>query len=161
LNTRYGFIGLILLFFCGFSNAGGLNVQPFDEGTWNEIQAQHEGQEWLVQIWAVSCSACMQELPIWAKYIDKHKNDHVIFVQADAASLDRTQVLLQQMGFKAGKHYSATHELEDQLRFSVHPSWQGETPATLIIHRNGKKEWVLGAMNEKQISQALKETASK
>lgn len=114
----------------------------------------------VLALWSLDCAYCEENLAALRAYQRQHRDVELIYVATDpvaqrAALEERlTHAKLDDVPSRA--YADAT---PDRLNFMIDPSWGGETPRTLVIHANGSREAVSGALTPARITTLMADTA--
>ncbi len=127
--------------------AESINLKPYQNGDWSTIVKSANGQPLAVHIWGVTCAPCVKEMPKWGKYLAKHKDDKVIFMQVDDVSVGMMEKMLLKANLGEADNYYVSTAFDERLRYEIDPKWRGETPITLLIDRTGKSERQVGPVD--------------
>jgi hypothetical protein len=101
------------------------------------IRARHSGQPLVVHVWGMTCGPCLVDLPKWGELRRQRPDMHLVLIQADQTPPQASEQRLRSVGLVTAENWMAGSELDEFLRASIDPLWQGEMPRTLLIAPNG------------------------
>jgi thiol-disulfide isomerase/thioredoxin len=120
---------------------------PYHLGDWTRWKAQYKGQVRVVHFWGVTCGPCIEELPQWGEFVQKHPDLSVVFVQVDQTPERMTQRLIADAHLGAYEHHVSVGSFDDYTRYEIDPKWAGELPATFLIDRSGRVTHLSGGVD--------------
>jgi len=115
------------------------DAKPFARGSWQEIRARYDKQPMVVHLWGLTCAPCLTELPHWAAVRNAFPEMNFVFIAADPAPMDITDVTdeLARADVTQVDSWNFADRFVERLRFEIDPSWKGELPRTLLIDKDG------------------------
>ena len=135
------------IIFFNVVKAESVNLKPYQTGEWSSIVGSANGQPIAIHIWGVTCAPCAKEMPKWGKYLSKHKDDKVIFIQVDDVSMEMMEQMLAKAHLGKANNYYLSAAFDERLRYEIDPKWRGETPITILIDRTGKAKREVGPVD--------------
>lgn len=137
---------VILLFGAGYVQAGAL--QPFVPGSAQEIRAAHAGRPYILVLWSLSCTHCVEELTLLGQLKEKYPALDLVLVSTD--TLDEQPALadrLAQYRLTGAERWVFADAFSERLRFELDPRWQGELPRSYLVGRDGATRMHSGRLN--------------
>ena len=130
-------------------------LKPYQKGDWSHLVKTANGAPMAVHFWGVTCPSCIKEMPLWGNFLKAHQNAKVIFIQVDDVSLESMQKMLAKAGLEKANNFYLAAPFDERLRYEIDSKWQGETPMTIVVDRNGKATRKTGLMNFQQLQSQL------
>jgi thiol-disulfide isomerase/thioredoxin len=98
-------------------------------------ETKNTNQTLLISFWASWCKPCIEEMPYLISAVDS-LNTEALFL-----SIDDVEMSENVSKFIYSKKWNANFKLLDLTDFDAfinftNPSWQGEIPMTILIHKN-------------------------
>ena len=141
---RLAGLGLLLWGACLVSAQAGAPVQPYRVGQWPEIMARHQGRPFIVHLWGITCGPCLAELPQWGKFVARHPDIPVVFIEMDQAPLPVVLRYVSDSRLTQSEHRVLVDPFDEYVRYEIDPTWRGELPLTLLFSPDGKRQRVSG-----------------
>lgn len=131
-----------------------IDLHPLSRGGWKSLRTMHEGQATVVHFWGMDCGPCLAELPAWAAFIDARPDLKLVLVEADPIPGDHDSVvrMLTKNRLTTAENWILTDPVDDKLRYEIDAHWEGETPYTLLIARDGATRSVSGEVDFAMLS---------
>lgn len=63
--------------------------------------------------------------------------------------------MLSKAGLEKANNYYVAAPFDERLRYEIDPKWQGETPTTIFVDKNGKTSRKTGLINFQQLSSLM------
>jgi iron complex outermembrane receptor protein len=110
--------------------------------------------ERIVAIWALDCAYCEANMQALAKLQRAHPHEiELVTVATDdiaqqRAALERRLHAAGMDAYPARAYAAATPE---RINYLIDPAWGGETPRTLVIHADGTRSGISGALTPEQL----------
>jgi iron complex outermembrane receptor protein len=110
--------------------------------------------ERIVAIWALDCAYCEANMQALAKLQRAHPHEiELVTVATDdiaqqRAALERRLHAAGMDAYPARAYAAATPE---RINYLIDPGWGGETPRTLVIHADGTRAGISGALTPAQL----------
>ena len=125
-----------------------------DRGGWTQVLASLRHRPAIVHFWGVTCAPCMAELPKWGAFVKAHPGLKVIMVQADPVTVPPRQIRdrLAKAGLADAENMTLADVNDERLHFEIDPDWQGETPFTVLIGKDGSTRSTIGESNFKALN---------
>ena len=139
---KYVFALILAIATTNFVLADAGILKSYQKGDWSNF-------------WGVTCAPCSKEMPQWGTFLKAHQNTKVIFIQVDDVSVDSMQKMLAKAGLEKANNFYLAAPFDERLRYEIDPKWQGETPMTIVIDKNGKVTRKTGLMNFQQLQSQL------
>ena len=112
--------------------------KEFAAEDWPAIRAGWAGQPAIVHVWGVTCAPCIEELPRWVRFADRHPTAQIVFLHVDSAPLQKVEASLRRAGYSKGQSWVLHGIADERLRYRIDPNWGGELPRTLLLGADGK-----------------------
>ncbi|MFY0688055.1 MAG: TlpA family protein disulfide reductase [Cyclobacteriaceae bacterium] len=143
--------GLIIISFT-ISYSQDVKVRNYDELE-KEMKA-NENEVLLVNFWATWCGPCIKELPHF-EAANKRNDVRVLLV-----SVDFPQEFQKVKKFVGKKQLSSEVFLLNEIDYDSYMSrvsekWSGALPATLLIDKDGNREFYERSFDEKELNQLI------
>ncbi|MES2205975.1 MAG: TlpA disulfide reductase family protein [Pseudomonadota bacterium] len=121
-------------------------VQPYKTGEWNQVLSKYT-KPFIVHVWGTTCAPCRAELSSWGKLIQQEKHIPIIFLQVDNAPKEIVSKMISNAHLSNAQHYSSESPFDEYFRYEIDAHWNGETPFTLFIDKQGKATSLVGPTN--------------
>jgi thiol-disulfide isomerase/thioredoxin len=120
------------------------------EGLYNNTSSEIT----IINFWASWCGPCVKEMPVLDKFAAQ-KNVSLIFISMDfEQDEDKAKKILSKKGVTS-RNYFIDEKDPDKLIRSVEESWSGAIPATLFVHKSGKRIFHEAELNHEQIQNII------
>ncbi len=136
--------------------AESLTILPFVKGSFAEIKNLHQGKPFVVVFWSESCSYCMIELAMFAKYQQQYSDVALITVATDAFLEDEVvRNVLNQSQLELKQAWVFAEQFPEAIYVDVNKRWRGELPVTHFFDRNHQETRHMGIINEDELVEWL------
>ena len=152
---KYVFALILAIATTNFVLADAGILKSYQKGDWSNLVKTANGMPIAIHFWGVTCPSCIKEMPQWGTFLKAHQNTKVIFIQVDDVSVDSMQKMLAKAGLEKANNFYLAAPFDERLRYEIDPKWQGETPMTIVIDKNGKVTRKTGLMNFQQLQSQL------
>ncbi|GAB3783082.1 thioredoxin domain-containing protein [Dyella agri] len=107
----------------------------------------------ILAVWALDCAYCEANMQVLAKLQQAHPRDVELVTIATDSIAQQVQIAarlkaMRMDGYPAHAYAEASPE---HLDFLIDQDWGGETPRTEIIHADGSRQGISGALAEAQL----------
>lgn len=128
-------------------------LRPFGSGSWAAILQEHAGRSFIVHFWGLTCGPCRTEMPEWGRLQSERNDMTLVLVNADFVQDSPAESLrfLEVSGLAHAEKWLFSDRFAQKLYFEINRSWQGEIPATVLVDRSGKREWISGSVEPARI----------
>ena len=141
-------------------SAEAISLDLYQLGDWSRITASRGNEPLIVHFWGVTCGPCMSEMPRWGQFANaNHAN--VVFIQVDDAPKANVKNLATHLQIDKLKNYYSNTQFDERMRYEVNHQWQGETPYTVLIEKNGDQSVFSGTADFKKLETWLKSGQSR
>ncbi len=123
--------------------------------SFRQIRAQHAGQPLVVHLWGMTCGPCLTELPKWGELLRQRPGMRLVLIQADQTPPRAGEATLRKAGLARAERWHVESEMDEFLRASIDPKWQGEMPTTLLIAPGGEVTRIAGAADLAKVARWL------
>jgi len=152
---------LLFLFSCArWAYAGESDLIPYQKGDWKALLALANERPIAIHLWGVTCAPCAPEMAAWGKFLPKHPEDKVIFLQVDNVSKEMIHTMLARAKLSNANNYYIAQANDEALRYEIDSQWFGETPVTILIDKSGNRESILGPVDFKYLQAWFKKQNS-
>ena len=132
-------------------SAEAISLDLYQLGDWSRVTALRENEPMIVHFWGVTCGPCMSEMPRWGQFANaNHAN--VVFIQVDDAPKANVRNLAARLQIDKFRNYYSNTQFDERMRYEVNRQWQGETPYTILIGKNGDQSVFSGTADFKKLS---------
>lgn len=128
-----------------------IRLSAFDKSSFEAIQQTHQGQDFLFVLWSLDCPPCFKELELLEQYSKAGNLPKLILVSTNGRhdSVEITKIL-EQFSINTADHWYFDG-IDEQLRYSIDPSWYGELPRSYFFKQNGTREVHRGLLTEETL----------
>ena len=140
-------IVILIILMHSFVNAQEIAIKPYVKGDWSSVLKSANGQPMAVHFWGVTCPPCVKEMPQWGAFVRSNESAKVAFIQVDDVPPELMRKMLDQAKLSGANNYYIASPFDERLRYEIDPKWRGETPITIFIDKNGKKQLTVGSVN--------------
>jgi thiol-disulfide isomerase/thioredoxin len=130
------------------------HFEAYQLGDWSKVSSRTD-KGLIVHFWGVTCGPCMSEMPAWGKFAKLHP-DQVVFIQVDQAPVANVRNLAMKLHVDQFQNYYTSVQFDERMRYEINPSWQGETPFTVMLSRTGRQNVFAGNADFKKMTDWLK-----
>lgn len=128
------------------------SLRPFVPGSAAQIRASHSSQPYIIALWSLSCTHCVEELVLLGRLKEKYPALDLVLVSTDTpdeqpALADR----LAQHRLMGAEQWVFADAFSERLRFEIDPRWQGELPRSYLVGRDGAARAVSGRLDGQTI----------
>lgn len=110
----------------------------------------------VLALWSLDCAYCEENLTALRAYQRQHPDVELIYVATDPAyQREALEARLKRARVDDVSSRAYADATPDRLNFMIDPSWGGETPRTLVIHADGSRKAVSGALTPARIADLL------
>jgi len=153
-KTHYflnGLLVLLSLLMTVTARADNKTLQPFIDGSYQQILATHEGRPMVFVIWSLTCSSCLKEMSSLNEWRKKTPTVEMILLSTDDIS-EQTEVqqVLQKHGLDGLENWIFADENAQKLRFQIDPRWYGEMPRMYFFNAKHERTGVSGVLSEQE-----------
>ncbi len=138
-------IALTCLLICQIASAAGL--QWYSADSWDAMRKAHASRPWIVHLWGMSCEPCRAEMPAWARFMHKHPDADVTFIEVEQATPSDVEAALAQAGLQGSDQWVSASGFDDSARYAIDRHWGGEIPLTLLVSPDGRVQAITGTMD--------------
>ena len=107
-------------------------VEMLDGSTFH--LADHRGKVVIINMWATYCGPCVQEMPIFHKFAEEHKDDAVVIIVHASDPLEDVPEFME----KKGMTLPCTVDSLDDYLFSLSGASPSVLPHTVVLNRKGE-----------------------
>jgi iron complex outermembrane receptor protein len=110
--------------------------------------------ERIVAIWALDCAYCEANMQALAKLQRAHPHGiELVTVATDDIAQQRGALArrLHAAGMDAYPARAYAAATPERINYLIDPNWGGETPRTLVIHADGTRMGISGALTPEQL----------
>jgi len=110
----------------------------------------------VLALWSLDCAYCEENLAALRAYQRDHHDVELVYVATDPMTQgEALEARLKRAKLEDVPSRAYTETTPDRLNFMIDPSWGGETPRTLVIHADGTRKALSGALTPARIKQLL------
>jgi hypothetical protein len=126
---------------------------PLAAGDVKDLLAPPSHGSKVLALWSLDCAYCEENLAALRAYQRQHRDVALTYVATDpVAQRDALEARLAQAKLDDVPSRAYAYATPDRLNFMIDPTWGGETPRTLVIHADGSREAVSGALTPARIA---------
>lgn len=121
---------------------------PFDATSPAALEKLYSGQPFVLVFWSVNCAPCLADMARWRTYRQSYPGIPVVHVATE--SLEEAQAIeavLARHDPGGSDHRAFADDHAERIRFSVDPTWRGETPKAYFYDRNHDRVTRTGALD--------------
>lgn len=129
-----------------------LPLQDFSAQSLAHIEAERDGEAFLLVLWSVHCAPCFAELEQLGKLLRADPALPVELVSTDAPALRRdVEATLERYGLDTHASWQFAEEMPEKLRFHIDPAWYGELPRSYFYDSSRQRRSYSGALTHEQL----------
>ena len=126
-----------------------MQLSRFKTDSYREIIKQYQGYSFLMVLWSVDCTPCIEELPALGKFHQLHPKANVVMVSTDTENQEKDiQQLMNKYGLDDIQQWVFFGASVQAIRFAIDPVWYGELPRSYFHHKNHKRQAKSGRLDE-------------
>ena len=113
--------------------------------------------ERIIALWALDCAYCEANLRALAALQRAHPHD-IELVTVATDNIAQAQAIEQRLNAAGVAGYPARAYADtqpDRINYLIDPSWGGETPRMLVVHVDGSRIGISGALTPSQLQKLL------
>lgn len=112
--------------------------------------------ERIIALWALDCAYCESTLDALATLQRAHPDIELLLVSTDSIEQRKAiEARLQQMKMTDYPSRAYAEATPERINFLLDPNWGGETPRVLVIHADGRRLGISGALTPPQLQKLL------
>ena len=137
---------------CSLAHAG-QNLQTFTAESLAQIEAQHEGQPFVLVLWSMHCAPCFAELEMLGTELQHQPDLPVVLVSTDDVSMrDDVLELLAEYGLEKLPTWQFSEDIPEKLRYVIDQDWYGELPRSYYYDADHQRSSHSGTLSQQQLS---------
>lgn len=144
---RRALLAALLVLAPAFAHAG--TLAPLSAADVPALLKPPAHGERILAIWALDCAYCEANLQALAKLQRAHPHEiELVTVATDDIAQQRTALeqRLHAAGMDAYPARAYAAATPERINYLLDPDWGGETPRTLVIHADGTRTGISGAL---------------
>ncbi|MDO1529136.1 hypothetical protein QMK61_09885 [Fulvimonas sp. R45] len=144
---RRALLAALLVLAPAFAHAG--TLAPLSAADVPALLKPPAHDERILAIWALDCAYCEANLQALAKLQRAHPHEiELVTVATDDIAQQRTALeqRLHAAGMDAYPARAYAAATPERINYLLDPDWGGETPRTLVIHADGTRTGISGAL---------------
>jgi thiol-disulfide isomerase/thioredoxin len=150
--TRNMLSALSLSLLCGLAHAD-QNLQSFTAESLTQIEAQHEGQPFVLVLWSMHCAPCFAELEMLGTELRRQPDLPVVLVSTDEVSMREEVIeLLADYGLENVPTWQFSEDIPEKLRFVIDQDWYGELPRSYYYDADHQRSSHSGTLSQEQLA---------
>lgn len=118
--------------------------RAFTARSYVQIVRSHAGRPLIVHFWSMTCEPCRAELATLGALHRRLPAVAIVLINVEPFSLAAQAVELRRHHLGDTEQWHVIEPLDERLRFSVDPTWQGDIPRTLLISPRGQATRIQG-----------------
>jgi hypothetical protein len=120
------------------------------------LKAPTRGER-IIALWALDCAYCEPNLELLDQLQRNHPHDiELIIVATDSIEQRETiEARLHHMHMDVHPTRAYAEASPEHINFLLDPQWGGETPRVLVIHADGSRRGVSGALTPAELHKLL------
>ncbi|MBE0436735.1 MAG: TlpA family protein disulfide reductase [Methylomicrobium sp.] len=131
-------------------------LQPFVDGSYQQILAAHEGRPLVLVIWSLTCSSCLKEMRSLNAWRQSTPDLEMILLSTDDISeQDEVLQMLRKHELDGLENWIFADENAQKLRFQIDPRWYGELPRMYFFNAKHERSGVSGVLSEQQYRERI------
>lgn len=131
-------------------------LQPFVDGSYQQILSAHEGRPLVLVIWSLTCSSCLKEMRSLNAWRQSTPDLEMILLSTDDISeQDEVLQMLRKHELDGLENWIFADENAQKLRFQIDPRWYGELPRMYFFNAKHEREGVSGVLSEQQYRERI------
>jgi thiol-disulfide isomerase/thioredoxin len=155
-------VAILLAFVVAVGAAPAAALEPFAPGSHAQILAEHRDRPLVLAFWSLTCSHCVEELPLLGELARRHPRAAFVLVSTDtpedAAAIAET---LRAQGIERLPSWVFAGAAPERLRYEVDRRWRGELPRTYLYGRGGSVQAVSGKLDRGMVERWLRAELSR
>lgn len=133
-------------------HAAPLRILPFVVGSFSQIKQQQQDKPFIVVFWSETCSYCMTEMAMLAKYQKQYPEVTLITVATDVFLEDEVvQKVLHQSQLDLQQTWVFAEQFPEVIYVDVNKRWRGELPVTHFFDRDHQEIRHMGIIKEDEL----------
>jgi len=140
-----------------FLTCFGFSVETGDSITLKQLEALYSNPSkdiTIVNFWASWCGPCVREIPMLDKIGSKPEID-LFFVSLDfKQDIEKANKIILKKKVQSNNYFLDEGDPDKMIR-AIEESWTGAIPATLFIHKSGKRIFHEAELTEEEIDTIL------
>ena len=126
-----------------------MQLSRFKTDSYKEIIKQYQGDSFLMVLWSVDCTPCIEELPALGKFHQLHPKANVVMVSTDTENQEKDiQQLMNKYGLDDIQQWVFYGDSVQAIRFAIDPVWYGELPRSYFHQEKHKRQAKSGRLDE-------------
>ncbi|HEY4093828.1 MAG TPA: hypothetical protein VGN46_20165 [Luteibacter sp.] len=110
----------------------------------------------VLALWSLDCAYCEENLAALRAYQRQHADVQLVYVATDPiAQRETLEARLKAAKLDDVPSRAYADATPDRLNFMIDPTWGGETPRTLVIHADGSRKALSGALTLERITKLM------
>lgn len=132
-------------------------LKPFVRGSQQSIVASHQGAPFVMALWSVDCSHCIDDMELLGRLVKKYRNFDLVLISTDTIE-QKSQVNRMVHRYFPGRIESWVFAdgYAERLRFELDPQWYGELPRTYFFDKEGHSTPLSGKIDADQLERWIR-----
>lgn len=144
-------LGLLLCLSCACSSATQI-TKHFVRGSYQEIVSAHTGKPFIISLWSLDCTYCLDDMVLFGKLSKKYHNLDLVLISTDTPEqMKEIARTLQKYPLKQAESWVFADSFVERLRYEVDTQWYGELPRTYFYDAQGNVLALSGKLDYGQI----------
>ena len=136
------------------------DTKPFVRGSQQAIVSAHQGKPFILAVWSLDCTHCIDDLKLLGELQAKHRNLAVVLVATDTpAQGGKIEAARKQYRLQRAESWVFADSYAERLRFEIDPEWYGELPRTYFFDAAGGVSAFSGKLERRAVEQWIKGNA--
>src|SRR5690606_18241478 len=138
------------------SSQGDAGPKPFMAQSLKAIEAEHEGEAFLLVLWSVTCAPCFAELAMLSEALAVDPQLPIVLVATDPPAMrDEVEAVLADYDLLPYAGWQFAEAMPEKLRFHIDPDWYGELPRSYVYDAAHRRRGHSGALSAEQLQHWL------
>ena len=129
-------------------------MKSFSIDSLTTIEAQYEGQSFVLVLWSLDCPPCFTELSTLSKLHRQQPDLKIVLVSTDGTAKKKSALqLVNQKQLASADNWVFSNAFVESLRYSIDPNWHGELPRSYLYSENNHRSAHSGVLTEQRLIQ--------
>ncbi len=134
------------------------SIKVFNHDSYQQILKEYNAQPLILVLWSVTCSACLEEMPLIQKIHQQYPKLNIIMLSVDGPEFyQEMQQIIKHEKLKTIEQWGFAEDNSPALRYAIDSRWYGELPRTYFFDRGHHKTGISGVLSHQQYKEKIAE----